>query len=117
MTVLFILTSFAHLGYLLATGLAVEAAVLHNFFWHEHWTWADRAGRQTSFLWRFIGFHLANGAISMVGNLFLMRIFVGLLGIHIMVANVLAIALCSVLNYIAGDKFVFRCPQEKEGKV
>ena len=24
-------------------GLAVEAAILHNFLWHERWTWSDRA--------------------------------------------------------------------------
>ncbi len=28
--------------YLVATALAVEMAVLHNFFWHRRWTWADR---------------------------------------------------------------------------
>jgi putative flippase GtrA len=28
--------------YLIATAAAVEVAVLHNFAWHERWTWADR---------------------------------------------------------------------------
>jgi len=27
------------LHYLAATGLAVEATVLHNFIWHQRWTW------------------------------------------------------------------------------
>ena len=31
--------------YLAATAIAVEAAILHNFLWHERWTWADRPGR------------------------------------------------------------------------
>ena len=26
-------------NYLVATALAVETAVLHNFVWHEHYTW------------------------------------------------------------------------------
>ena len=34
-----------HWDYLLATALAVEAALLHNFFWHERYTWADRTAR------------------------------------------------------------------------
>jgi len=25
--------------YLVATALAVEAAVLHNYVWHRRWTW------------------------------------------------------------------------------
>ncbi len=37
-----------HLRYLIATALAVEAAVLHNFFWHERWTWADRVARHNA---------------------------------------------------------------------
>ena len=28
--------------YLLATAIAVELAILHNFYWHERWTWAER---------------------------------------------------------------------------
>ena len=36
------LKSGLHLNYLLATTLAVETAVIHNFFWHERFTWIDR---------------------------------------------------------------------------
>ena len=28
--------------YLIATALGVEVAVLHNFAWHQRWTWRDR---------------------------------------------------------------------------
>jgi len=31
-----------HVDYLIATALAVETAVVHNFLWHERVTWADR---------------------------------------------------------------------------
>jgi putative flippase GtrA len=41
-SVLFLLKSVLHFNYLAATALAVEAAVVHNFFWHERFTWADR---------------------------------------------------------------------------
>jgi len=36
------LSSGWHWPYVLATLVAVESAILHNFFWHERWTWADR---------------------------------------------------------------------------
>src|SRR5437870_891334 len=39
-----ILLRAAPAHYLLATALAVEAAILHNFAWHMRWTWADRRG-------------------------------------------------------------------------
>src|SRR5262249_1450552 len=41
-TVLAALTHGANLNYLVATALAVETAVLHNFIWHQRWTWRDR---------------------------------------------------------------------------
>ena len=54
------------LHYVVATTLAVEAAILHNFCWHSRWTWRDRPRvDSTATLWRF---HLANGLISLVGN-------------------------------------------------
>jgi GtrA-like protein len=39
---LVVLKSGLHLHYLAATALAVETAVVHNFLWHERFTWADR---------------------------------------------------------------------------
>ena len=41
---LVVLKSGLHIHYLVATALAVEAAVVHNFLWHERFTWADRPG-------------------------------------------------------------------------
>ncbi len=96
------------LHYLVATAAAVEAAIVHNFLWHEHWTWADR--RQSGpvgLAGRAVRFHLANGAISMAGNILMMKILVGTCALDFMPANLIAVATCSVLNFLAGDMFVF----------
>ena len=37
-----LLVGLLKMNYLWATALAVEAAVLHNFVWHERYTWRDR---------------------------------------------------------------------------
>ena len=109
MAILWGLTSALHLRYLIATALAVEAAVLHNFFWHERWTWADRVARSnTGVFSRLLYFHLTNGALSIAGNLILMTLFVEKSGLRIMHANALSIAVCSFLNFILGDRLVFR---------
>ena len=93
--------------YLLATAFAVEAAVLHNFLWHERFTWKDRPGKDR--WWRLAKFNLSNGAISIVGNLVVMKVLVGL-GINYMVANMVAIAGCSILNFVVSDSVVFEKP-------
>src|SRR6266568_5172087 len=65
---LVLLRSGLHLNYLLATALAVETAVVHNFLWHERFTWRDRVAKAR--LAQFIKFNLTNGAISIFGNVF-----------------------------------------------
>jgi putative flippase GtrA len=95
--------------YLPATALAVEAAVLHNFAWHQRWTWNDRpAGSARSLASRFVRFQMLNGVISLAGNLILMRILAGLFGIDPIVANIAAIAACGTLNFVASETVVFR---------
>jgi putative flippase GtrA len=98
-----------HLHYLLATGLAVEIAVLHNFVWHERFTWKDRAGGPLRERFgRLVKFHLGNGLISIGGNLALMALLVGRLQMRVLLANGIAISVCSLLNFAAGEWFVFR---------
>ena len=108
MSVLVGLVSGIGLNYLPATGLAVEAAVLHNFFWHERWTWADRTRNRKGLLRRLLSFHVTNGALSVAGNIVLMHLFVERYDMHYLPANALTIALCSVLTFMAGERIVFR---------
>jgi dolichol-phosphate mannosyltransferase len=96
------------LHYLWATGFAVEAAVLHNFMWHQRFTWRDRGGSQSAQTGvRLLRFHLSNGAISILGSLLLMRWLVGQFGMTVVLANLLTIAACSVGNFLASDRWVF----------
>ena len=113
MSALLALTSGAGLSCLPATVLAVEIAVLHNFFWHERWTWADRAKRgRNELIRRLASFHMANGALSLAGNVVLMSIFVGIMAMNFMLANALAIALCSICNFLVSDRIVFRAARK-----
>lgn len=103
-----IFRSLFHLDYLLATVLAVEAAVLHNFLWHERFTWADRGiSGLTPSLVRLAKFNASNGVVSILGNLLLMRLLVGELRVDCMAANLIAISVCSLLNFLLSDRFVF----------
>lgn len=97
------------INYLVATVLAVECAVLHNFVWHWHFTFVQqRTSGARQFLFGLIRFHLSNGLISIFGNLFLMRLFVGVLGLLVLPANLATIAACFVANFLASDRWVFQ---------
>ncbi len=96
-------------NYLIATALAVEAAVLHNFFWHQRFTWADRPGSGIyDSLGRLLRFNLTNGALSILGNLVVMRLLVGRFHVNYMAANLATIALFSIANFMISHLFVWR---------
>jgi len=100
--------SWLKLDYLLATALAVEIAVIHNFVWHERFTWVDRpTTHPAQSLIRLIKFNASNGAISILGNLALMRLLVGALHFNYIASSLSAIVMCSLLNFVLGDRFVF----------
>lgn len=102
------LRSILHLDYLLATALAVEAAVIHNFLWHGRFTWRDRpaaCGLQS--LARFAKFNATNGAVSVGGNLLIMRALVGEWRVNYLIANLMAVTVCSLANFLLSDRFVF----------
>jgi putative flippase GtrA len=156
---LFLLKSVLHFNYLAATAIAVEAAVVHNFVWHEQFTWVDRikldrvqatwrttaaldeakqsaekrgfgwrnafsAAIRSLFAWRasapavlrsrcgpsfrrFLRFNLTNGAVSILGNLALMKVMVGQGHMNYLVANAIAITLCSLANFLVSEMWVF----------
>ena len=97
-------------NYLVATALAVEAALLHNFCWHEQWTWSDRSTgdpRSNRVLVRLARFNVSTGLISIVGNLLVMRALVGGFRLNVILANLVAIATCAVVNFLVNDRWVF----------
>ena len=96
----------AGLPYPVATALAVEAAILHNFLWHERWTWADRSAGPGR-LARLLRFNGSAALISIAGNVALMALFVGYLGLPLLPANLLAVLTLSILNFLSADRLVF----------
>jgi len=103
-----LLTVRARWTWLPATLVAVELAVVHNFLWHARWTWRDRPG---DCLVRFARFQLANGLASIAGNAALMALFAGALGWHPIPANTVAVAVMSLVNFLAADRWVFSGPR------
>jgi putative flippase GtrA len=141
---LFFLKSVMHCNYLVATALAVEVAVVHNFVWHERYTWADRVANPSgakaqslltrliaalkrcatqnrraakdpiviqSFFWpslkRFLRFNFTTGVVSIAGNLGMMRVMFGWGHMNYLLANGIAIAICSLANFVVSEEWVF----------
>jgi putative flippase GtrA len=109
-----LLSRLAPAHYLVTTAIAVEVTLLHNFVWHMQYTWKDR--RRVSAWTQLVRFQLANGLVSMAGNLVLMHLLVREARIPVVAANGIAILCCSVLNFLLGNAWAFApAPRHMKG--
>jgi dolichol-phosphate mannosyltransferase len=94
-----------------AAPIAVETVILHNFLWHERFTWRDPAPvglrRRAIRLWRF---HASNGLISLVGNTLLAYWLSHQFKVPPLASAVTTIALCGLINFLVADCWVYREP-------
>ena len=95
------------LHYLVATVMAIELTLLHNFWWHVQWTWADRLFSRRLLVQRLVRFHLTNGAVSLAGNVAIMSVLTEIGHINYLAANVISVAVCALVNFVLSDRVVF----------
>ena len=94
--------------YTVATALAVELTILHNFAWHELYTWRD--GRATSAFEvasRLLRFNASTALVSVLGNVVVTAVAIECLRVPAVIANTLAVSVLSILNYFAANRCVF----------
>jgi putative flippase GtrA len=92
--------------YVIATLLAVETALLHNFVWHEMWTWSGLPWKGWPV--RLMRFQLGNGVASLAANAGLTFAFHEFVRIPVLGANVAAILSAALLNFGLAKFWVFR---------
>jgi len=113
LAVLSLLVRVVGLPIVVGTGLAVETAIVHNFAWHRGWTWADRkgparAGGAIEAVRGLFRFNVSTGMVSLVGNMLLMQLLAATTRLGLLTANLVTIAMCSLVNFVVSDRFVFR---------
>lgn len=106
LAILAVLSRWTRGHYLIATAAAIEFTLVHNFVWHLNYTWRDRRS-SFALLPQFIRFNASNGLISMFGNLALMRVLVQGFRAPVIVANSIAVLVCSFLNFCIGHNWAF----------
>jgi putative flippase GtrA len=108
--VLALLVELAHFRYILATVIAVETTILHNFSWHTFWTWGDRSVGISlgKVLTRLLKFQGCNGAVGLLVNVLVVRSLVGALGLHYFVANVAATLVAGLASFLLSEFFIFK---------
>ena len=104
-----LLTTAVHWPWPLAIASAVEAAIVHNFVWHQRWTWRDRGTESTwSFRFRrFARYNVATGVLAIAGNVAVTGLFLALLDLPIVIANLCAVLTLTVASFFVADRWIF----------
>ena len=96
--------------------LAIALATIHNFTWNRLWTWADRANQTpvetgleapppsslAAQLAKYTMASLFGSGLQYVLTLWLTH------SMHYMLANLIAIIIASLSNFLANDRWTFR---------
>ncbi len=108
LTMVSLLTHYLRVCTVAAAAVAVEIAIIHNFAWHERFTWPDRGkakiyGKAV----RFGKFQATNGLLSLIGNVALAYWLAQRLQIPLVFSTGLAIAACSLANFLLADRLIY----------
>ena len=96
------------LHYVPATAAAVELSILHNFAWHERYTWRDRrAASGRAIARRLLRFNASTAVVSIIGNVLVTALTVHFLELPVLVATTLAGVTLSLVNYASASRWVF----------
>jgi putative flippase GtrA len=88
-------------------------AVLNNFIWHQRWTWRERpTPSATATAFRLLKFNATTGVVSLAGNLVLMSLLVGRLGLPVTPANGITVVGCSLVSFLLADRFAFTAARD-----
>ena len=105
LTAMWVLMSLADVHYMVAAALAVEAAILMNFAWHQAWTWRDRPGSAWT---RLVRYHALTAVTSIAGSVMVTAAMTESFSVHPVVANAMSILLLSFVNFAGAERMVFR---------
>ncbi|MGC9058506.1 MAG: glycosyltransferase [Candidatus Nanoarchaeia archaeon] len=106
---LWLLTEFVGLFYLVSSIIAIETSILSNFILNDVWTFRDC--RKGNFIKRLIKFNVARIATLAInfGMLFLLTT----LGMHYLLSNLFGIALATIAGYLASVWWVWKWKKTK----
>jgi dolichol-phosphate mannosyltransferase len=96
---------------LLASIIAIEVSILTNFLLNHVWTWRLSL-RVPGLLRRCLQYHAAAVMAAFAGNVIVLMAAVELFGVDYRLANLVGIAVGTVINFTAGELWIFRRERE-----
>lgn len=103
--ILFVLTEYGELWYLLSSTIAIYVSITSNFLLNKSWTFRDTVIKQRSFLMygKFIGVSLVGMGIQLGFN----YMFVEKLSVYYLLAALISIMIASSVNFVLNRRLTF----------
>jgi putative flippase GtrA len=99
-----------HLQFNLSLSTAIFIATLHNFVWNRAWTWGDRKSLIRKHVAIQFMQYCAACWLAIALQMFFTNVFKQYM--HYLLANILAIALTAILNYVINHSWTFRTQKQ-----
>lgn len=105
--ILWILTDFGHLFYLLSALIAIEISILWNFFFNTKLTFNYKFENMNFFLDSAIKYHMTS-FVGILINLSVLLSLTELININYIISEIIAILLAFGVNYILSINYIWR---------
>ena len=104
--ILWILTDFGHLFYLLSALIAIEISILWNFFFNTKLTFNYKFENMSFFLDSAIKYHMTS-FVGILINLSVLLSLTELINMNYIMSEIIAILLAFGVNYILSIKYIW----------
>ena len=104
MGLLYILTDFAHIHYLISTGIAFILGTIVNYVLSIFWVFKEKKLKSKAA--EFIIFSII-GVIGLLLNELFMWLFTDIAGLHYLLSKIIATIIVFLFNFLTRKKFLF----------
>ena len=112
MGMLYILTEYFNILYIISSIIAIEISIITNFVFNDLWTWRDR--EKKPFWERLVQYHISVGLTAILANWLILLILTEFFNIYYLISNLIGIAVGTLANFIVNDLWTFQKRTSKE---
>lgn len=106
MGILYLLTEFFNVLYMISSIFAIEISIISNFLLNDIWTWGER--KKKRYYRRFFQYHISAGITAFLANWLLLIFLTEVIGIYYLISNLIGIGVGMLSNFVLNDLWTFR---------
>ncbi|MGD9897787.1 MAG: GtrA family protein [Calditrichaceae bacterium] len=105
MFVLYTLTEYFKIYYMISSIIAIELSILANFTLNDAWTWSDR--KKSGIYGRIVRYHLSVGIAAVLANGVFLIVLTEMFDVYYLFSNLIGIAVGMLMNFVINDLWTF----------